>query len=212
MKRVTHAVLLGALALVMAGSSIGCKSIKGITDALSNLKKLQFKLGDVNGFKLSGIDVGNAAQKSQLSATDLLRLSTSIAQRKLPVDFTLNVLARNPNDGAGTSTSTPLYLRKLAWTLLIDERTTINGVVDQRLEIPGSGQTTTIPLTISLDLYKFFADKGLDDMVNLALAIGGAQGSSSRLKLTAKASVETPLGVIDYPGELTIVNTQFTNP
>jgi len=211
MKRFTRPVLLGALVLMMVGS-MGCKSIKGITDALTNLKKLQFKLGDVNGFRLAGIDVSDVTQKSQIRATDILTLTSAVAQRKLPVDFTLNVLARNPNDGSGSATSTPLYLRKLAWTLLIDDRTTINGVVDQRLEIPGTGQTTTIPLTISLDLYKFFSDKGLDDLVNLALAVGGAQGSSARLKLTAKASVETPLGVIDYPGELTIVNTQFTNP
>lgn len=204
-------VLLAA-AVLMAGSGVGCTTAKGVMNALTNLQKLQFKLDNVNNFRVNGIDISRISQPSQISPLDIARLGAMIASKSLPVSFTLNVAAKNPNDGSGGTQSTPLYLRKLAWTLLVDNRTTINGVVDQRLSIPGSGQSVTIPLTMNLDLYKFFSDKGLDDLMNLALAVGGAQGSASRLKLTARVSVETPIGVIDYPGDLTIVDRQFSNP
>lgn len=190
----------------------GCTTLKNAANALTSFQNLQFKLGAVNNFKLNGVDVSRFSQPTQISPIDYARIGAAIAQKSLPVEFTLNVLAKNPNDGSSGTQATSLYLRKMAWTLLIDGRTTINGTVDQRLQIPGSGQTTTIPLTVGLDLYKFFGDQGLNDLMNLALALGGSQGSSSRLKLTARVSVETPIGVIDYPGELTIVDSQFTNP
>lgn len=205
---------LAAPVLIMAAMLGGCKALKDVTSALTDLKKLQFKLENVSNFKLAGVDVSKASDPKSISTMEMISLGSAFAQKKMPVDFTLNVAARNPNDGSSASggRSTPLYLRKLAWTLLIDDRTTINGVVDKRLEIPASGQSTMIPITVGLDLYQFFGDKGLNDMVNLALAIGGAQGSSSRLKLTAKVSVETPIGLVDYPGDITIVDQQFTNP
>ena len=110
--------------------------------------------------------------------------------------------------------ATNLFLRKIAWNLLIDDRTTVSGVTEQRLEIPGSGQTVTVPLQIGLDLYQFFGDKGFDDLLNLALAIGGRSGSASRLKLTARIAAEIPgtNAVIEYPGDITIVDRAFSNP
>ena len=49
---------------------------------------------------------------------------------------------------------------------------------------------------------------------NLALAIGGRSGSASRLKLTARIAAEIPgtNAVIEYPGDITIVDRAFSNP
>jgi hypothetical protein len=208
MKRLTApAILLLAIALIIPG----CAAYKNISSALTNLGKLQFKLNNVSNMRVSGIDISRATSKSSLGIADAARLAQAFAQGQLPVDFTLNVLALNPNTGTGGTQATPLYLRKMDWTLLIDNRTTINGSVNQRLEIPGNGQSTTIPLTISLDLFKFFKDKGFEDVANLAFALGGASGSASRLKLSARVSIETPLGVYDYPNEITIVDREFTS-
>ena len=44
-------------------------------------------------------------------------------------------------------------------------------------------------------------DRGLDDIVNMAFAIGGVSGSTSRLKLTARVTVETPLGAFPARNE-----------
>jgi len=64
---------------------------------------------------------------------------------------------------------------------------------------------------MGLDLYNFFGNKGYDGIVNLALAIGGVQGSAARLKLDAQPTVSTPLGAITYPSRITIIDKNFTN-
>lgn len=210
MKRSTTAVL--ALAgLVVAGiAGSGCQTLQ----QLGNLRKLQFQLGNVQGFTLNGVDISRINQPSDVSPLDMVRLGQAIASKTMPVQFTLNVLAKNPNAPTGTGgAATPLYLSRLDWRLKIDGRETVNGVVNQQLAIPANGQTTTIPLTVGLDLYRFFADRGLNDLINLATAIGGASGSAARLELLAKVQVTVPgLGPISYPGEISIVDRQFSNP
>lgn len=200
-----------ALLLVALVAIPGCQTLKDAVSALNSFKQLQFKLGDVNGFRVAGVDATKASSPSSFNFSDAAKLLAAYNSKKLPVSFTLNVLAKNPNDGKSATKATDLFIKKFAWTLSIDDRTTINGVVNDRLRIPGTGQTTTIPMTMELDLLKFFGDKGYEDVLNLALAIGGVSGSSSRLKLGARVTVETPLGDVTYPDELTIVNAQFTN-
>ena len=213
MKRRTNILLVALGAIIMSGSLNGCAALKGLPGALSDMKRLQFKLDNVNNFTLNGVDLNRMAGRGEINLLDIGRLTAAFASKSLPAQFTLNVAVRNPNDGSSGRPATNLFLRRINWTLLIDDRTTISGVTDQRLEIPGTGQTTTIPITMSLDLYKFFNDRGFEDLLNLALAIGGAQGSSSRLKMTARATVEVPpLGAFEYPGDITIVNTSFSNP
>lgn len=213
MKRGTHFLMASCGALLLAVMLNGCSALKGLPSALSDLKRLQFKLDNVNNFSLNGVNLQRAASKGEINLMDIGRLTSAFATRSLPAQFTLNVAVRNPNDGTAGRPATNLFLRRISWTLLIDDRTTINGVTDQRLEVPGTGQTAIIPITMNLDLYKFFGDRGFDDLLNLALAIGGAQGSSSRLKLTARAMVEVPpLAAFEYPGDITIVNTSFSNP
>ena len=95
--------------------------------------------------------------------------------------------ARNPNDGSGGSTKTVSTLTRFDWRLLIDDQPTISGGIDRPLEIPGTGQSTIIPLRLELDLYEFFGSHGYDDLLNLALALGGKRGDISRVALDVPA-------------------------
>jgi hypothetical protein len=213
MKQRTSWILIAITSTALAGTIYGCAALKGIPSALANLRKLQFKLDNVSNFRLAGVDVSRFASRGDIGFGDVANLTASILQKRLPAEFTLNIAVRNPNDGTGSPQATSLFLRKIAWTLLIDDKPTISGVTDQRLQIPGNGQTTTIPLTMQLDLYKFFGDQGADNLINLALAIGGSSGSSSRLKMTARVTAEVPpLAPFEYPGDITIVDKAFTNP
>ena len=189
----------------------GCKVIQDAANSLNSLKELQFKLGDVHNFTAAGIDISKLSSPSNLSVMDGVKALNAYNSKKLPITFTLDVLAKNPNTGSSTSSGTDLFIKRMGWTLYIDGKKTINGVAGNGLKIPGSGQTTTIPLSMSLNLLQFFGDKQYEDLINLAFAIGGVSGSSSRLKLTAEVTVSTPFGDVTYPDELTIVNTSFSN-
>jgi hypothetical protein len=205
MKKSTKLIVI-ILALSFSVIQFGCM---GAYDALVNLQRLQFKLGAVNNFTLAGIRIGGARTISDFSVFDAAKLIAAFSSSKFPASFTLNVLAKNPNDGTGGTKNTSAVLKSLAWRLFLDDKETINGNIANSIEIPGVGQETTIPIAMSLDLYKFFKDQGYESIVNLALALGGVSGSSSRIKLMATPTVDTFLGAITYPGELTIVNTEF---
>lgn len=181
-----------------------------VYESLTNLSRLQFKVGNVNGFEISGISVTGKSKLSDFNAIDLLKLTSGFAQGSLPASFILNVDAKNPNDGTGGYKKSDATLQNFRWRLFLDEKETISGDIAQPLVIPGTGEATAIPLRINIDLMKFFKEKGYESIVNLALALGGAQGSSSKVTLYATPTVSSPFGNITYPGELKLVDTQFS--
>ena len=58
---------------------------------------------------------------------------------------------------------------------------------------------------------QFVQNQGYESLLNLVLALGGQQGSATRLTLFADPTVSTVLGDINYPGELKIVDHNFSN-
>ncbi|MCX7736621.1 MAG: hypothetical protein N2319_07890 [Candidatus Kapabacteria bacterium] len=197
-----------SLILLFAFVLAGCSAIKQVTQTLVNLQRLKFKLENVNGFRLAGISISDKKSISDFSLTDGINLSKAFTSKSLPAQFVLNVAAINPNDGTGGSKQTTATLTSFDWQLYIDDVPTVSGNIDKPIEIPGTGQQSIIPLSISLDLVKFFENKGYEGIVNLALAIGGVNSSPARLKLDAKPTVSTPFGAISSP-RITIVDKQF---
>jgi len=193
--------------LILAVTLSGCS----VYQSFVNLSRLQFKLGQVNGFTVNGVSLAGKSKLSDFSSVELLRISQAVANGTLPVSFVLNVQAKNPNDGTGGYPSTNATIRDFPWRLLINDKETISGGLKNEVTVPGTGEISNIPLQLNLDLLRFFKDKGYQDLINLALAIGGNQGSSSNLTLYAQPTVSTSLGPIKYPNELKIVNVQFTN-
>lgn len=196
-----------SLLIVVSLVAIQCSVYQTIT----NLSRLQFKLGDVNNFSLMNINLTGKSKLADFSPVDLLKITSSFASGKLPVSFMINVQAKNPNDGTGGYNRTDATLKSLRWRLELDGKETITGDISSPVTVPGTGEITNIPVRIELDLKEFFADKGYESLINLALSLGGAQGSSSKIALYASPTVTSVIGDIRYPGELKIVDTQFTN-
>jgi hypothetical protein len=203
MKRFFLVVFL--LPLVISG--IQCS----VYESFTNLSRLQFKVGDVNGFQINGVSISNKSKLSDFNTLDLLNLSSSFAQGTLPATFILNVEAKNPNDGTGGYKKSDATLQNFKWRLFLDDKETVSGDIEQPVTIPGTGDVSRIPIRVNLDLIKFFKDKGYESIINLALALGGNKGSSSKISLYATPTVSSPFGNITYPGELKLVDTQYSN-
>jgi hypothetical protein len=165
----------------------------------------------VNNFQVNGLDISNKSSLNDFNPTDVLKLTTMFTQGKLPVSFVLNVDAKNPNDGTGGYQRTDATLKSFKWRLFIDDKETISGDIDAPVTVPGTGEITKIPLRINIDLLQFFKDQGFEKVINLALTLGGKNGTTSKITLYAQPTVSTPIGNITYPGELKIIDTQFTN-
>lgn len=182
-----------------------------IYQTMTNLSRLQFKVGNINGFKVNNIDITNKSSLKDFSPTDVLTLTSSFSQGKLPVSFVLNVDAKNPNDGTGGYARTDATLKSFKWRLFIDDIETISGDIDSPVTVPGTSEVTKIPLRINIDLFQFFKNQGFDKIINLALTLGGKNSTTSKITLYATPTVSTIFGDIKYPGELKIIDTQFTN-
>lgn len=187
----------------------GCASLGEVFRSLTSLKNLQFRLASISDFSLAGIAIGPKSQLRDFTVMDGIQLLAAFRGQRLPARFLLNVEARNPNDGSSGTTRTVSTLTRFDWRLLIDDKPTISGGIDKPLEIPGTGQTTVIPLRLELDLYEFFGSHGYDNLLNLALALGGRNNDITRVALDAQPSVSTPLGDITYPERITIVSKEF---
>ena len=124
-----------------------------------------------------------------------------MANKDFPLDFQLHLIAENPPDN-----SVDARLVQLDWTLLLDDTETISGVFDDNLVLP-PGEPTDLPISIRLNLVDFFQD-GVQDLVELALAVGGQGGEPKRIKLQATPTVDTALGPIRYPQPITIISRQ----
>ena len=182
-----------------------------VYETIVNLSRLQFKLGDVNNFELNGIDISGKSKLEDFNFQDLLKLTTAFSSGSLPVTFMLNVEAKNPNDGTGGYKRTDANIKSFPWRLLVNHKEAVSGDINERIFVPGTGEITEIPIEIKLDLIELFKNKGYEDLIDLALALGGKKGSSSKLTLYATPTVTTSLGDIKYPGELKIVDKKFTN-
>lgn len=182
-----------------------------IYETITNLSRLQFKLGDVNNFNVNGIDISNKSKLSDFSPLEIINLSSIVTSGTLPISFTLNIEAKNPNDGTGGYSKTDANLKSFPWHLQIDSKETISGNIASPVTVPGTGEISTIPIQINLDLMQFIESQGYESLLNLVLALGGQQGSAARLTLFADPTVSTMLGDINYPGELKIVDHQFSN-
>ena len=169
------------LSMILIFSS--CVKLKDVQQALINMKKLKFKIENIENFKLNNINIQNKSSISDFSMQDGMKLLQLYKSNKLPCDFTLNIAAINPNDGSTGSKSTNLTITKIKLNLYIDDKPTINGIISTPITIPSSGQKTIIPIGINLDLYDFFGNEGYEKVINLALALGGVEGSTSRVKI-----------------------------
>lgn len=205
MKRTT---LIASVALLLALTA-SCNPL----DLLA-LLNCSFRVENTADFTVAGIELDN------LGSLDLAQMAQVVAywaNGECPVDFTLNIGIRNPNTGGGDTLETTATMVSMSFDLYLDTDSgegfdttwVVSGETLENLQIPGTGQTTLLPLGISFDAFTIL-DGVLDipELVTLMLAIGGVNSDQrdedhlGRLLIHADPSFETPLGDIAYPGGL----------
>jgi hypothetical protein len=205
MRKISNLSFLTVVFCVFTFSGFGCSAA---LNALENLQRLKFKLGGVSNFQLANVPISHLSSPSNLSVTDALNLGVAFANGSLPASFTLNVLAKNPNDGTGGTKQATATMTSMRWRLLIDGTETVAGAIQQPITIPGVGQETIIPVGVSVDLVQFFRAIGYERILGLAFGIGGNSGNSGNLQLKITPEISTFLGPMSL-GEITAVNYEF---
>ncbi len=182
-----------------------------IYKSIVNLSRLKFKIGIVNNVRLADISLDGKRKMTDFSPFDGIKLTSAITKGSLPISFILNIDVKNPNDGTGGYAATNASLVSLPYRLYVDDKEILTGNISSPVTIPGTGEATVIPLAINFDLIKNIKDHGFESLVNLALNIAGTGNGNSRLTIYTKPTVNTVLGDITYPGELKIVDKEFSD-
>jgi hypothetical protein len=170
---------------------------------VANLTKCEFRLKSVDQMRLAGVNIQQVDQLSDLNFIDAARITAAATSGNLPLNFTLNVEAKNPNGAAAG-------LNRLDWILLIDDIQMVSGVNEQNVQIPANGGTAVIPLTIGVNLKEALKGKSADAIANFGLNLAGAGNKPTRITLKAKPSIMVNGRSIAYPGYLTVEN-EFTS-
>lgn len=189
---------------LVAGMIFTACDVLNQVQQMATLAKCEFRLSSVDQLRLAGVNIQQVKQLSDLKVTDAAKITTAaISGGSLPLNFTLNVEAKNPNSAIAG-------LNRLEWTLLIDDIEMVSGVNDNRVQIPANGGTAVIPLTIGVDLKQALKGKSADAIANFGLNLAGAGNKPTRITLKAKPYISVGSQTIAYPGYLTVQN-EFTS-
>ena len=190
-RRIRWTLVLTALAAALAG----CVTLSRLTA----LKRVDFSIADVRDGRLAGVDLRRVANYDDLSVVEIGRIALAVSRRDVPLDLTVMIRADNPADNRTAAT-----MVKLDWTLLLDDKETVSGVLDTTVTMP-PGQTAYIPLPMRINLRQFF-DGPAQSLVNLAASVAGVSSRPTKIAVRAIPTIHTPLGPITYPGPITIVS------
>lgn len=189
-KYLARAVFAGAVMLMGACATLS---------QLAALRRVEFALNNVHGGRLAGVPLERIASYRDLSALDVGRLTLAAARKDLPLEMTLNVRADNPSDNRTAAT-----MVRLNWTLLLDNKETITGVLDTAVTMP-PGQGVMIPLSMQLNLIDFFGGSA-ESLLNLAAGLAGLNADPTRVTLRATPTINTPIGPMTYPSPIIIAS------
>lgn len=172
---------------------VSCSQIKEFTSLLT----CDFRLSSADNITLGGVNVQKLKSFSDFSLIDGTALLATIASGSLPLTFTLNVEARNPNKEKAA-------LSKLDWIAFIDDIQIATGTTAKRVEIAPNNGTGTFPIRINTDLVRLLSGQSGKNIVNFGLNLVDAGNRPTRISLKAKPTIMVGSNAVQYPGYITI--------
>jgi len=174
----------------------GCATLQQVTA----LQRVDFSLRGVSNVELAGVDFSRVRSFSDLSLADAAALASAVQGRDLPLRLDLDVVARNPADNYADA-----RLVEMVWTLFLEGRETLSGVVDREVLLP-RGSPTDVPVAVRLNLVEFY-EGNAQDLFDLARSLAGVGGEPKEVAVEVLPTVQTALGPIRYPEPLRLSYT-----
>jgi hypothetical protein len=192
-------IKLSFIAIVFLFLWQSCDVLKEVV----SFSKCEFRVTTLEKPRLAGIDISSKNKLSDFRLTDAAKLTQAFLAGRLPLTFTLNVEAKNPNP-------TTAAISRLDWIAYIDDVKVVEGTTDKRIVIPANNGVKEIPLYISTDLRDLLSGKSKDAVINFGLNLANASKKPTRVSLKVKPSVEVSGVMMTYPGYFTL-NQEFSS-
>jgi hypothetical protein len=195
MKKVMR--IIAVLSLIVGFSA--CNELAQIANQaaqVANLKNCTFDVNGINNIQMLGINVSNGMSKSSLNAAQLLNVTNSLLNKRLPVTFNVNLDVKNPNSIAAS-------LGKMDYIISLNNKQVISSTFNNGFSIgPNSKGQVSIP--ISTDLFQLFSSETADAVLNLAFKLAGAKSDPVNLGVKVKPYIKVNNQSLAYPDYITI--------
>ena len=181
-------IFLGGFLLFLAS----CQALQ----LMQNFAKCEFRLAQVGNVQALGIDMTGKKSFADFGLLDAGKVIQALAGNQFMLNFIANVEVKNPN-------AQPAGMNRMDWILMVDSKEVLNGTLNQAINVPASG-TSVVPVNLSVDLKKLFANQGRDETLGLAFDLANQGNNSNRITLRVKPYVNIAGAEIAYPGYLNI--------
>ncbi len=195
MRKIVRVIVL----VMLTASFTACEQLAQIANQAAqvmNLKNCTFDVTGVNNINMLGIDLSKGMDQSNLNAAQLIKVTNSLMNKKLPVTFNVNLDVNNPNSIAAA-------LGKMDYIIALNNKEVISSTFTNGFSIaPNSKGQVAIP--ISTDLFPLFSGETADAILNLAFKLAGAKSDPVNLGVKVKPYIKINNQSLAYPDYITI--------
>ncbi len=181
------------LVLSVELSMTACQAI----NQMQSFANCSFRRQDVGKFNVAGINLEGRKSLSDFGFADIATLGQAWANPEFPLNFVINVEAKNPNTQLAS-------MIRMDWVAEVDGKDIVSGNVNQRVEVAPNGGTAIIPVNVGLDLKKLFAGSERSGALNFLLDATAKGNDNNRIALKIRPYIRIAGLDIPYPGYLTI--------
>lgn len=185
------------LVLSFAIISVSCKTLMSYV----NVVKCDFRMESLKNPRVAGIDVSRIKSFSDLSFMQAGKITTSYLSGNIPLDFTINLEAKNPNTAEAR-------MAQFDWILKIDDVQITTGTNQKEYTIPANDGSVIMPLKISVNLLDVLTNEAKDALLNFGLNLADASGKPTRVGMQIKPTINVSGVPITYPGYIDL-GTEF---
>ena len=198
MKRIIRIIII--MTLVVSFSA--CQQLAQIANQAAqvvNLKNCNFDVTGISQINMLGIDLSKGMNKNSLNPAQLINVTNSLLNRKLPVTFNVNLNVDNPNGIAAS-------LGKMDYIISLNNKEVISSTFTDGFSIPANS-SGKVAIPISTDLFQLFSGEAADAILNLAFKLAGAQSNPVNLGVKVKPYIVVNNQSLAYPDFISINKT-----
>ena len=185
--------------MMIVASFSACEQLSHIANQAAqviNLKNCTFDVTGISNINMLGIDLSKGMNKSSLNPTQLINVTNSLFNRRLPVSFNVNFDVDNPNSIAAS-------LSKMDYIISLNDKQVISSTFSDGFSIPANS-SGKVSIPISTDLFQLFSGETADAILNLAFKLAGAQSNPVNLGVQIKPYIKVNDQSLAYPDYITI--------
>ena len=192
--------IIRILAIVMlAASFTACEELAQLANQAAqvmNLKNCTFDCTGINNINMLGINIHKNMSLGDLNAAQVINVTNSLMNKKLPVTFNVNLDVDNPNSIAAS-------LGKMDYIISLNNKEVISSTFTDGFSI-GPNSKGQIAIPISTDLFQLFSSETKDAVLNLAFKLAGAKSDPVNLGVKVKPYIKISNQSLAYPDYITI--------